>query len=69
MKKFAALLLALVMVLSLAACGEKNPPAGSASASGSTGGDEAKVYNVSTSSTATWATSPSLTPPRPAWLS
>ena len=46
MKKFAALLLALVMVLSLAACGEKNPPAGSASASGSTGGDEAKVYNV-----------------------
>ena len=46
MKKFAALLLALVMVLSLAACGEKNPPAGSASASGSTGGDEATVYNV-----------------------
>ena len=46
MKKFAALLLALVMVLSLAACGEKNPPAGSASASGSAAGEETKVYNV-----------------------
>ena len=46
MKKFAALLLALVMVLSLAACGNQNTPAGSGSNAGSTSGDEAKVYNV-----------------------
>ena len=46
MKKFAALLLALVMALSLAACGNQNTPATSGSASGSTSGDEAKVYNV-----------------------
>ena len=46
MKKFAALLLALVMVLSLAACGNQNTPAGSGSNTGSTSGDEAKVYNV-----------------------
>ena len=46
MKKFAALLLALVMALSLAACGNQNTPAGSGSNAGSTSGDEAKVYNV-----------------------
>ena len=46
MKKFAALLLALVMVLSLAACGNQNTPAGSGSNAGSTSGDEAKVYSV-----------------------
>ena len=46
MKKFVALLLALVMVLSLAACGNQNTPAGSGSNAGSTSGDEAKVYNV-----------------------
>ena len=46
MKKFAALLLALAMVLSLAACGNQNTPAGSGSNVGSTSGDEAKVYNV-----------------------
>ena len=46
MKKFAALLLALVMVLSLAACGNQNTPAGSGSNAGSTSGDDAKVYNV-----------------------
>ena len=46
MKKFAALFLALVMVLSLAACGNQNTPAGSGSNAGSTSGDEAKVYNV-----------------------
>ena len=46
MKKFAALLLALVMVLSLAACGNQNTPAGSGSNAGSTSGDAAKVYNV-----------------------
>ena len=46
MKKFAALLLALVMALSLAACGNQNTPVGSGSNAGSTSGDEAKVYNV-----------------------
>ena len=46
MKKFAALLLALVMALSLAACGNQNTPATSGSASGSTSGEETKVYNV-----------------------
>ena len=48
MKKFAALLLALVMALSLAACGNQNTPAtsGSASGSGSAGGEDTKVYNV-----------------------
>ena len=46
MKKFAALLLALVMALSLAACGNQNTPATSGSNAGSTSGDEAKVYNV-----------------------
>ncbi len=48
MKKFAALLLALVMALSLAACGNQNTPAasGSASGSGSAGGEETNVYNV-----------------------
>ena len=46
MKKFAALLLALVMVLSLAACGNQNTPATSGSASGSTSGEETNVYNV-----------------------
>ena len=46
MKKFAALLLALVMALSLAACGNQNTPAGSGSASGSTSGEETNVYNV-----------------------
>ena len=46
MKKFAALLLARVMALSLAACGNQNTPAGSGSNAGSTSGDEAKVYNV-----------------------
>ena len=46
MKKFAALLLALAMVLSLAACGNQNTPATSGSNAGSTSGDEAKVYNV-----------------------
>ena len=46
MKKFAALLLALVMALSLAACGNQNTPATSGSASGSTSGEETNVYNV-----------------------
>ena len=48
MKKFAALLLALVMALSLAACGNQNTPStsGSASGSGSAGGEDTKVYNV-----------------------
>ena len=48
MKKFAALLLALVMALSLAACGNQNTPAasGSASGSGSAGCEDTKVYNV-----------------------
>ena len=46
MKKFAALLLALVMALSLAACGNQNTPAASGSASGSTSGEETNVYNV-----------------------
>ena len=47
MKKFAALLLALVMALSLAACGNQNTPATSGSASGSTSGEEGgNVYNV-----------------------
>ena len=46
MKKFAALLLALVMALSLAACGNQNTPATSGSASGSTSGEENNVYNV-----------------------
>ena len=46
MKKFAALLLALVMVLSLAACGnQNNTPAGSGSGS-ATSGEGTKVYNV-----------------------
>ena len=46
MKKFAALLLALVMALSLAACGNQNTPATSGSNAGSTSGDESNVYNV-----------------------
>lgn len=46
MKKFAALLLALVMALSLAACGNQNTPAASGSGSGSAGGEDTKVYNV-----------------------
>ena len=46
MKKFAALLLALVMALSLAACGNQNTPATSGSTSGSTSGEETNVYNV-----------------------
>lgn len=42
MKKFLALCLALIMVLSLAACGEKTP----ADTDTNTPDDSEKVYNV-----------------------